>query len=367
MAAVLYIMLAAVGGLAVARWLRLPGVPLLLLGGIVMRSVGLLPDEGLLRDAILLGLAFMVFFAGTELNPSRIGAQKRAALIVGLVQFCAIAVIGAGIALILELAWETALYLGLALTASSTLVVVSLLRARQQFFEPFGRLVLGVLLLQDLLVIVAIGGLSGVDGGTAGVLLGLGKTLLLIGLAMVCVRWVTPWLIVKLDLDEESLLLVVLAILFMFVGLSYVLGLPPMVALVVGAFLAGVALSGFPSNGMVRGQINSLADFFQAVFFVGLGASLVWLTPEEFAVALLLILVVVLITPPLVLAISRRVGLSTRVGTESGLLLAQCSEFSLIVVLLGMSQGHISDRVFYVVAVVTVVTMVLTPDRKSVV
>ncbi|MCC5830849.1 MAG: cation:proton antiporter [Phycisphaeraceae bacterium] len=357
MLTVLYIMLAASLGLAAARWLRVPGVPLLLVGGIGLKSTGLLPDEGLLRDALMLGLAFLVFFAGTELNPSRVGRQKRAACIVGLAQFLLIGVIGAGVVLLLGYELGTALYMGLALSASSTLVVVSLLRSRQQFFEPFGRLVLGVLLLQDILVVVALGGLSGVEGGLLGVGEGLGKTLVLIVMAVACQKWITPWLIVKLDLDEESLLLMVMAILFAFIGASVWLGLP----LVVGAFLAGVSLSGFPSNGMVRGQLNSLADFFQAVFFVSLGASLVWLTPYEFALAALLTVMVIVLTPPLVIAVSRRIGLSSRVGTESGLLVAQCSEFSLIVVLLATAQGHIDERMFHIMAVVTVVTMVLTP------
>ncbi|MEX0744124.1 MAG: cation:proton antiporter [Phycisphaeraceae bacterium] len=354
---VLYILFAAAGALALGRWWRLPAVPLLIVAGVALRAAGLIPDEDLLRDAMLLGLTFLVFVAGTELTPERLGNQKRAALMVGLVQFFAIALIGVAAALGVGFGWQTALYVGLALTASSTLVVVNLLRQRQQFFEPFGRLVLGVLLLQDVLVIVAIGGLSGVDHGAAGVGLGLLTTAAMIGLAWVCLRWITPWLLLKLKLDEESLLLVVMAILFAFAGLSQAMGLP----MVVGAFLAGVSMSSFPVNGVVRGQITSLADFFLAVFFVTLGAGLVWLAPAELVLAVLLTALVLFVTPPLVLWIGRRVGLSARVSIESGLLLAQCSEFSLVVALLGVQQGHVAENVFAMVAVVTVVTMFLTP------
>ncbi|MFA9479664.1 cation:proton antiporter [Phycisphaerales bacterium AB-hyl4] len=357
MTAVLYILVAAAAGLALAKWLRLPSVPMLVLAGLTLRMTGLVPDEALLRDAMLLGLAFLVFVAGTELNPDRLGDQRRAALVVGLAQFIVLAVVGIAVARMLGFAWETAAYIGLALTASSTLVVVTLLRQRQQFFEPFGRLVLGVLLLQDILVIVAIAALSGVDGGPEVVGLRLGGMAALLLLAWVCVRWVTPWLMLKLNLDEESLLLVLLAMLFTFVGLSQWMGLP----MVTGAFLAGVSLSGFPSNGIVRGQVNSLADFFLAVFFVALGGALMWLGPAELVLAMALVVLVLVVTPPLVAWVGRRVGLSSRVSIESGLLLAQCSEFSLVVVLLGVEQGHVSEDVFAIVALVTVVTMILTP------
>jgi Kef-type K+ transport system membrane component KefB len=357
MTVLLYILLASAVALALGRWLKLPAVPLLLIAGVGLRLTGLIDDDRIMRDTLLLGLTFLVFFAGTELNPARTGQQARAALIVGLVQFFTLAAVGTLTALALGFQWQTSLYVGLALTASSTLVGVTVLRQRQQLFEPFGRLVVGVLLLQDVLVIIAIGGLSGVSDGAGGVFFGLLATFGMILLAWVCARWVMPWLLLRLDLDDEGLLLVVLAILFAFVGLSQVLGLP----LVIGGFLAGVALSGFPVNGLVRGQVSSLADFFLAVFFVSLGASLGWLQPESLALAALLIVMVLVITPPLVAWTARLVGRSSRVGIESGLLLAQCSEFSLIVALLGVQQQYMSEDVFTVVTVVTVVTMILTP------
>ncbi|TVQ62535.1 MAG: potassium transporter [Phycisphaerales bacterium] len=357
MTAILTILLAATVGMTLAKWLRLPVVPLLVVAGVGLSLTGLSPDAEFLNDALILGLAFLVFVAGTELNPARAGRQRRPAMIVGTVQFLAMAGLGAMAAVWLGLSWQAALYVGLAMTASSTLVVVTILRQRQQFFEPFGRLVLGVLLLQDLLVIIAIGGLSGLDDGAAGVLYGLGATVVLIILAWSVSKWVAPWAIGRLNLDEESLLLTALAILFAFIGLSFWMGLP----LVVGALLAGIALSGFPVQGLVRGQVSSLADFFLAVFFVTLGALLVWPSVRELAVAAGLTVLVLVVTPPLVAWTSRRIGLSSRVGVESGLFLAQCSEFSLVVALLGLSQGHLTSEVFNLIAIVTVVTMILTP------
>lgn len=351
------ILAAAALALGLAKWWRLPPVPLLIVTGVLLSASHAFPDERDLEHAVLLGLTFLVFAAGTELNPRRVGAQGKAAVWVGLGQFFLLGSIGLVTARMLGLELLPALYMGLALAASSTLVVVRLLQERKQFFEPFGRLVLGVLLVQDVLVILFISILSATSYAWPEVAYGLMGTVGLVVLSGAFTRWVTPYLLVKLTLDEESLLLTVLSILFVFVGLSQLLELP----FVVGAFLAGVSLSGFPVNGLVRGQLISISNFFLAVFFVALGATLVLPGGWDFLLAVVLIFLVVVLTPPLVTAIAERAGLTARSGIEGGLLLSQTSEFSLIVALIGVDQGHIDQSLLAVIALVTVVTMMLTP------
>jgi monovalent cation:H+ antiporter-2, CPA2 family len=343
-------------GFALARWLRLPVIPLLLLVGAVLGAFDLLPEEQL-EPAVVLGVTFLLFAAGLELNPRRMAGWGRAAVQVGIWQFAWLGLAGLGAALALGFGVHTALYLALALAASSTLVVVRLLRERQQTFEPYGRLVIGVLLLQDLLVILMMPVLIGLPDGPRAVALGLGAALGLMALAYACVRWVTPWLVLRLDLDEESLLIAVLALLFVFLGLAHALELP----LVAGAFLAGVALSPAPVSDLVRGQLSSLSDFFLALLFIALGGLLVLPTPTELLQALALALLVVVATPPLVTVVAERAGLSARAGIEAGLLLSQTSELSLIVALQGLMLGHVEAGVFTIVALVTVLTMILTP------
>ncbi len=276
---------------------------------------------------------------------------------VGGFQFACLGLAGLGAALALGFDLHTALYVALGLAASSTLVVVRLLRERHQTFEPYGRLVIGVLLLQDLLVIVMMPVLIGLPDGLLAVAVGLAAALGLMALAYACLRFVTPWLVLRLRLDEEGLLIAVLALLFLFLGVAHALGLP----LVAGAFLAGVALSPTPVSDLVRGQLGSVSDFFLALLFIALGGLLVWPTPTELLQILALALVVVLLTPPLVTAVAERAGLSARAGIEAGLLLSQTSELSLIVALQGLMLGHIDAGVFTIVALVTVLTMILTP------
>jgi Kef-type K+ transport system membrane component KefB len=350
------LLVGAAVALGAAHFLRLPAIPFLLVTGAVVGFMGAVPAE-LLQDTIVLGITFLVFFAGLELNPARVGGQRRAAMWVGVAQFTVLGVTGLLVALALGYGMTAALYLALAMTASSTLVVVRLLQSRQQLFEPFGRLVLGVLLLQDLAIIILIPVITRLPDGAASVVLGLLAVLALAGAAVLFARLGGPRLALRFRDDEEALLLVILGVLFTFIGAAAALGLP----LIAGAFLAGVALSPFPTSMIVRGPVLSLSDFFLAIFFIALGGLVA--RPDIIALAHSLVFVVALIvvTPVVVTIVAEWAGLSTRPAVEAGLLLAQASEFSLVVGLWGLVQGHISPEVFTVVALVTVITMLLTP------
>lgn len=356
MTGITLLLLAAAAGFALSRWSGLPAIPFLLVGGVVVSAAVPLPEQ-FVEDALVLGVTVMVFVAGVELSPDRFHIQRRAALLVGFAQFAALGATGMALGLLLGYGGETAAYLALALSASSTLVVIRVLQSRRQLFEPFGRLVTGVLLLQDLLVILLIPVVTRLPEGSGAVLTGVLATLVMVALAGVVLRWVAPFAIRRLSGDEETLLLVILALLFAFMGLSHLFQLP----LVSGAFLAGVALSAFPVSSLVQGQLNTLSDFFGALFFTALGAFLPLPTATEVLQAGLLALAVLVVTPPLVALVAERSGFSARPAIASGLLLSQTSEFSLVVGLQGVVLGHLAPGVFTVIALTTVVTMMLTP------
>jgi Kef-type K+ transport system membrane component KefB len=357
MVAFTLLLLAAAVGYAASRALKLPSIPFLLLGGIGLSAVGAPLPRDLVEDVLVLGLSVLVFVAGTEMNPRRVRTHRRAALRVGLVQFFVLGAAGFGVAVFLGYGMLVSLYLALGLTASSTVVVVRLLQQRKQLFEPFGRLVIGVLLLQDLLIILLIPAVVRIDQGWGAVAAGFGGGLVLVGLSFAALRWVTPFVVIRLGLDDETLLLVVLALLFIFLGAGAALGLPPFAS----AFLAGLSLSTFPVSAVIRAQLSSLSDFFTAIFFTALGLALVVPTVEELLHVLVFALMVVLLTPPLIAWVAERYGLSARPALESGLLLAQTSEFSLLLALQGLVLEQITEGVFTIIALVTAATMVLTP------
>lgn len=357
MIALMLLLGCAAGALAVSQWRKLPSVPLLILAGVALSASGLAGGQTGLDDLLILGLMFLVFSAGTELDPRIFNRRWTAWIGVGILQFLVLALAGWGFGLVLQLSLLASIYLGLGVAASSTLVVVSLLQSREQIYEPFGRLVLGVLLIQDLLVILALTLLSHLGDGWQGLLASVAKALVLVILAWVVSRWLTPRVLSASALDDEFLLLFLLAILFSFIGIAYLLELP----LVAGAFWAGVGLTGFPVHGLIRGQLQSLSQFFLAVFFVALGAVVPLPGLSDLLPILGLSLMVILLTPPLVTFLSERFGLTTRSGIEAGLILSQTSEFSIILVLLGVRQGHVGPEMVVLLGWVTILTMLATP------
>ncbi len=343
-----------------AKRFRLPVIPLLLIIGTSLSLAGIHPAEETLTTTLQLGLAFLVFVAGTELNPNRFKSRRKSVLWVAAGQFA-----GAGFGGYLVARWfgwgpQEALYLACATAASSTVVALRQLKKSGQLLEPFGRLVLGVLLVQDLAMIVLILVLSRSDEGYRAVGQSLLALVLLAGLAWFCQQKIMPRLLARKTMDEEVLLLTVLAVLFAFLSLARTLGMGDLTILT-GAFLAGFALSDFPVSGITRSALTAVADFFMAVFFISLGVMVQipnWSTLWQ---ALAFAGIVLVVTPPLVTLLAEWQGLTSRAATESGLLLAQTSELSLVLGLSGLLQQHISSETFSVIALVTVITMTWTP------
>ena len=359
------LLFAAAIAYGLSRVLRITALPMLIGAGMLLNLTGLLPADFAFTTSgknnathfLEFGLLFLVFTSGLELNPRRFVKHGKTVSWVAAIQFSLSAVIGYATARISGFPPLEATYLGLGLAASSTLVVLRQLRSRKALFEPFGRVVTGVLLLQDLLLIAVIVILSRLDAKLPGISLAIGETALLVAAAWFAQRRAIPWLIKRMKPDEESLLLWLVAVLFLFTAAAHWIGLP----LIVGAFAAGFAFSAFPLNGLIRGQMSSLADFFQSLFFVTLGALVGVPDAANCWTALQFSAIVFIITPPLVAAVAEWRSLNSRASIESGLILAQTSEFSILLAIAGLSLGHLSPTAFEVIAMTTLITMTLTP------
>lgn len=344
------------------RATALPAVPLLILAGVVLGFFNTIPDEDFVLGILEVGLIFLVFSSGLEMSPRRVGKQSGLALTVGMVQFGAMGLVSGWLVLRSGYGIEEALYVAMALSASSTLVVVRLLKSRQELFESFGRMIIGVLLFQDFLVMAGLVLLKAMGAeDEADVLITLETAVALVVLAGNLGKWVMPRVVERYREEEETLLLIVLAVLFLFIGIADLGGVP----LVVGAFLAGLTLSSFPSRAVVMGLLSSLADFFMVIFFVSLGALVTLPDVRGMLEVLVLILLVLVLTSVLVAWVAERAGMTSRGALEAGIYLAQTSEFSLIIGLLGLEQGVITAEIFGTLVLVTVITMTLTPFLSS--
>lgn len=364
------LLMAAAIAHGLSRGLRIPLLPLLILGGMSLNAldwVAGLTDPQLVAEGVQsggavarvleFGLVFLVFSSGVELNPSRFTRHGRAVWWVGMLQFFACAASGFGVSLWIGYSPIQASYIAFGLAASSTVVVLRHLRQRQAMFEPFGRMVTGVLLIQDIVMVLVIVILARLGAGVAGISLALVEVMFLGAAAWVAQRFAIPALLERMKPDEESLMLWLVAVLLVFSGISLALGLPA----VVGAFAGGFTFSAFPLNGLVRGQLSSFTYFFHAVFFVALGALIGFPTGSHWVQALQLSAVIILVTPFLVAILAEWQGLNARSSIESGLVLAQASEFSLLLGLSGVALGQLEPDAFRVLALTAILTMAMTP------
>ncbi|MFW5904973.1 MAG: cation:proton antiporter, partial [bacterium] len=340
----------------IARWSGVPAVPLMVVAGALASVTGLV-SAPTVEDVLVLSLSVLLFTAGTALEVPASGRLRSITFRIATLQFLALGGLGLGAALLFGYGWEASLYMAAALAASSTLLGVRLLQRRKQMFEPHGRLVMGVLLLQDLAIIALIPVLTWVGAGVASIAAALGAALVLVLLSLATRRWVVPAIFRRISSDGETWLLVSLGVLFGFLGVGTVLDVPA----VTSSFLAGFSLSRFPAGTAVRGQLTSLTDFFSALFFTALGTWIVVPGGRELVESVVLAGIVILATPPIVAVAAERWGFTARNGILSGFILAQTSEFSLVVALQGVTLGLVEPVVFTVIALTTVLTMSATP------
>jgi len=350
--------LAAALAYGASRLIGSPAIPFLLLAGAALaRLTGGQLDPAVVQASVALGLAFLLFWAGLELGFARLEGRVRTVLLVGLTQLLVVGSSAALVAFGLGAPVTAAAYVGLAVAGSSTLVVVRVLVGRGQLYEPFGRLVIGVLLLQDLLIILLLPAAEQLGAGLGAVLQSLGAALGVLALALLIMRYAAPALVRWLEDDPELLLLVALAWLFLAIELGDRLGITGLA----GAFLAGLALSRFPVREALRPQLASFADFFVALFFTALGAFLPAPTWTTLGGAALSVVGIVVVTVPVVAFMARRRGLSGRAAMESALLLSQTSELTIVLALQGVAAGLLDMELLSFLTLVTAISMAATP------
>ena len=341
--------------------MRIPRIPILIIIGFVLGTIIPTEQQISLRDHLDLSLTFLLFGAGIELNPKKFKSQTGSIYWVGLVQFFTILIGGILMALALDFSLEVSIFLGFGLSASSTLAVLQFLRQKHQSIEPFGRLVVGVLLLQDVVFMTGMAAISRWPAPVWELFLGAIYFLLLGGLAMFCQRTFFPRFIHKYANDVEFLVLGSISVCFAFVGLARALELP----LEIGAFLAGFSLAKFPTAGVLRGVLSSFFGFFGGIFFVTLGASIQITDWSLLWTGFALSCVVWVFTPLSVFVVSRIRRRSWRGALSAGFYLAQTSELSLVLGLTCVRAELVDESFFNILTFVTIMSILATPVLTS--
>ena len=305
------------------------------------------------------GVAVLLFAVGLKLDLHHIRHIGPVALATGLGQLAFTIVIGFALISALGKGWMEALYVSVALTFSSTIIIVKLLSDKRELDSLHGRIAVGFLIVQDLAVVIAMMAMSALrdtgDSVWSAVLLSLSWRLAAAALALfVLMRWVLPVLVAAMARSQELLLVfavawgVALAALGEWAGFSKE----------AGAFLAGFSLASTPYREAMSARLVGIRDFLLLFFFIDLGARLDFSTLDaEVVPAIVLSLFVLIGNPVIVMAIMGTMGYRRHTGFMAGLTVAQISEFSIVFVAMGVTLGHVGTQALGLTTLVGLVTI----------
>jgi Kef-type K+ transport system membrane component KefB len=355
--------LAAVFGVA-ARLLRQPLIVAFIVLGILAGPsvLGLIHSEDQIHLLAEIGIAILLFVVGLKLDLSLIRTTGGVALFTGLGQVIFTSLFGFLIALGLGFSPMASLYIAVALTFSSTIIIVKLLSDKKEIDSLHGQIAVGFLIVQDIVVILVMIVLSAMGqddhDGAAQIAIGVAlQGLALLAITGLAMKFVLPRLTNYLASSQELLVLFAIAWAVVLAAISDVMGF----SREVGAFLAGVSLASTHYREIISGRLVSIRDFLLLFFFINLGSQLdLSLLGAQVWPALLLSVFVLVGNPLIVLVIMGLMGYRKRTGFLAGLTVAQISEFSLIFAALGLTLGHISDEVVGLITLVGLITIALS-------
>jgi Kef-type K+ transport system membrane component KefB len=358
------VMLIAAVIAALAHKLRQPLIVAFIAAGILVgpSALEIIEQPAEIELLAQIGISLLLFVVGLKLDLHLIRSVGRVALATGLGQVVFTSAVGFGIAVALGFSIVTALYIAVALTFSSTIIIVKLLSDKREIDDLHGKIAVGFLIVQDIvvvLVMIVLSAFAGVgDGGLAGEIarvLGLGVAFVAVIAALI--RWVMTPLMARLAATPELLVLFSIAWAVALAAFGEALGF----SAEVGAFLAGVSLASTPYRETIATRLVTLRDFLLLFFFIELGSQLdLGLLGSELPAAIVFSLFVLIGNPILVLVIMALMGYRAKTGFLAGLTVAQISEFSLILAALGLSLGHIGLEAMGLITTVGLVTIGLS-------
>ncbi len=357
---------ALIGGM-IAHRLRQPVILGYLVIGMAVgpHALGLVDDLVLIEAAATIGVALLMLTLGLEVSFAQLKQVGKVGLWGGIAQILLTFALGltAGITLF---GWPLlqAVLFGLVISLSSTMVCLKILMERGELDSIHGRIMIAMLILQDICVILMMVVLPILGGAGQNLpltlALALGKATLFIGIAIVSGIWLLPWLMGRIGgVRSRELFLLTVLVLGLGAALStQIFGL----SAVFGAFLIGLVLRETRFAHQALAEVTPLRDIFAALFFVSLGmlldprfiADYWWLVATTVAVIIFIKLLVVF-------GIVRLFGYSGRIALLAGAGLFQVGEFGFILAQGGFNMALISDHFYSLILASAIITMLLTP------
>ncbi len=348
-----------------SRRLKLPSAVGFMLTGVLIGpgALGLVSDPEHVETLAEIGVAVLLFMIGLEFSIARLKEIGRAFLVAGPLQVVGTTAVVAGILLVLPIGatLPRAVFAGMLVTLSSTALLLRMLGDRGEIHAPQGRLLLGVLLFQDLAIIpmlILIPALAGNQSIAMGprVLMGLGVALAFLFVA----RFLMPRIVnavIRSGIRELYVMMAV-AVCLGAALLTQSLGLSP----ALGAFLAGLLVSESEYAHQVVAEILPFRDLFSSLFFISIG---MLLAPDYLVANLPTVgawfVLTIAVKAAVAAGIVRAMGYPLRIAATVGISLAQVGEFSFVLISVGTAQGLVSASQSQQFLAVAVLTLMATP------
>ena len=343
----------------IMRLLKQPLIIGYILAGIIVSPyfLDIVQSTETLKVFSQIGVALLLFIIGLSLSPRVIKEVGKVSLITGLGQILFTSLFGFLISRLLGFTVTVSLYIGLALAFSSTIIIMKLLSDKKDLEKLYGKISIGFLLVQDIVVIIILMAISSFSGNLSIDSLSFGNILsgifLIAGFILISI-YILPSLSKFFAQSQEFLFLfsiawgLGLAALFHYIGFS----------MEIGALVAGVALSMSPYHYEISSKMRPLRDFFIILFFILLGSQMVFGNIGQLIVPAIIFSLFVLIGNPLiVMTLMGLLGYKKKIGFQAGFTVAQISEFSLILIALGVSMGHLTNEILSLVTIVGIITI----------
>ncbi len=357
------IILLASGLGILAQFFRQPTILAYLATGAIVGHFGFfnLSNAETFRMFSDLGIMFLLFLVGLEINYTSLRLVGRVSVIVGVIQILCTSIIGFFLSRVLGFGALEAGYIGITLTFSSTIMVVKLLADKKDLNSLYGRISIGFLLVQDFIAILLLIVLGGIEAGHGIVWSTLFFTIIKGAGFFALMLWLgRKYFPIVFDLiahSSELLFLASLAWVLMLAALMSKIGL----SIEIAGFLAGLALANSSERFQIASRVRPLRDFFIVIFFVLLGSSVLFSNFAGLGKPVIVLSLFVLIGNPLIVwIIMGFLGYRKRTFFMAGATVAQISEFSLIVAARGFQIGHIGSGTLATITAVGIITITLS-------
>jgi monovalent cation:H+ antiporter-2, CPA2 family len=352
--------------------IKLPSIIGFLITGVIIGPFGLklIDDTAGIQLMAEIGVAFLLFTIGIEIRLSRFLKHLSEILLTGGLQILCTGLVGVLVGLAMQLSVSQSLFAGFLLAHSSSALILKILKDRKDEGAPQGRISIGVILLQDIMVVpmmLLIPFLAGNSGPDPLIIIWkLCKSILIIAVLLAAARYAIPFLLEQLvNMKMRDVLVIASVVITM--GIAWItesLGL----SLAIGAFLAGLALSDTDFTHQIISDINPFRDVFLSVFFVSFGMILnLDFLRANAAYILSTSLAIILIKLAIVFGLVRLFGYPARVALFSGVLLSQIGEFSFVLASQGYKNQIISGYLYQTFIGASTLTFIATPLLVSLV